>query len=246
MLFRQYKCPKCGKPWYDESEVCECGYEQKILMCPECLHISLPLDKNIYMLIANSKRRKHYGCKCPCKYVQPDISMQEYDEVGKKIHSSFPESNGLPYDYDTFRRDLFLFSWKRYAYDRLSDKSQINHLHPDVIEFFAFLEPESEESKQYFMEKYGKPYEELLATIQDKDKLEQIRQDNIQKEIEYEARRAARQEALHPTPKCPICGSTSLTKISALTKAAKVSAFGIYGAGDIGKTYKCNNCGARF
>lgn len=47
-------------------------------------------------------------------------------------------------------------------------------------------------------------------------------------------------------PKCPICGSTRLTKISSLKKAAKIYTFGIFGAGDVGKTYKCENCGAKF
>lgn len=47
-------------------------------------------------------------------------------------------------------------------------------------------------------------------------------------------------------PKCPICQSINLTKISELKKAAKVGLFGIFGAGDIGKTWKCNNCGSRF
>lgn len=48
------------------------------------------------------------------------------------------------------------------------------------------------------------------------------------------------------TPKCPICGSTNLSKISTVTKATKIELFGIFGAGDIGKTWKCKNCGSRF
>ena len=47
-------------------------------------------------------------------------------------------------------------------------------------------------------------------------------------------------------PKCPICGSTDLTQISTVKKAAKVATFGIYGAGDIGKTWQCNNCKSKF
>lgn len=49
-----------------------------------------------------------------------------------------------------------------------------------------------------------------------------------------------------PVPKCPICGSTNLTKLSAGRKLAKVSLLGIFGAGDIGKAWKCNSCGCRF
>lgn len=47
-------------------------------------------------------------------------------------------------------------------------------------------------------------------------------------------------------PHCPICNSTDLSKISATKKAAKIAAFGIFGMGDNGKTWKCNNCGSKF
>lgn len=47
-------------------------------------------------------------------------------------------------------------------------------------------------------------------------------------------------------PQCPICQSTDLSKISTTKKVAKIATFGLYGAGDIGKTWKCNNCGSKF
>lgn len=48
-------------------------------------------------------------------------------------------------------------------------------------------------------------------------------------------------------PKCPICGSTNVNKISMTTRAVKTAAFGVYGAvDDAGKTYKCENCGSKF
>lgn len=48
------------------------------------------------------------------------------------------------------------------------------------------------------------------------------------------------------TPKCPICQSTNLSKISTAKKAGKIALFGIFGMGDNGKTWKCNNCGSKF
>ena len=48
------------------------------------------------------------------------------------------------------------------------------------------------------------------------------------------------------TPKCPICQSTNLSKITAIQKAGKIALFGIFGMGDNGKTWKCNNCGSKF
>lgn len=48
------------------------------------------------------------------------------------------------------------------------------------------------------------------------------------------------------TPQCPICKSTKLKKIAVTKKAAKISVFGIFGAGDLGKTWRCENCGSKF
>ena len=48
-------------------------------------------------------------------------------------------------------------------------------------------------------------------------------------------------------PKCPICGSNNIQKITTATRALKTAVFGIAGAvDDAGKTYKCNNCGSKF
>lgn len=47
-------------------------------------------------------------------------------------------------------------------------------------------------------------------------------------------------------PKCPICQSTNLSKIATVQKAGKIALFGIFGMGDNGKTWKCNNCGSKF
>ncbi len=47
-------------------------------------------------------------------------------------------------------------------------------------------------------------------------------------------------------PKCPICNSTNLAKITATKKIAKMAAFGIFGMGDNGKTWRCKNCGSKF
>lgn len=49
------------------------------------------------------------------------------------------------------------------------------------------------------------------------------------------------------SPKCPICGSTNIKKISFTSRAVKTALFGAVGAiDDAGKTWKCNNCGSKF
>lgn len=85
-------------------------------------------------------------------------------------------------------------------------------------------------------EQIYKDYEEELVPIRETPE-------------QYEARhRAVVAEALRSQnkPKCPICQSTNLSKISTATKAMKIAAFGIFGMGDNGKTWKCNNCGSKF
>ena len=47
-------------------------------------------------------------------------------------------------------------------------------------------------------------------------------------------------------PRCPICNSTRIHKISLTNKAISVLAFDVLAAGHVSKTYKCDNCGAKF
>lgn len=47
-------------------------------------------------------------------------------------------------------------------------------------------------------------------------------------------------------PKCPICSSTKIHKISMTNKAASAFTFGIFATGHVSKTYKCDICGAKF
>lgn len=48
-------------------------------------------------------------------------------------------------------------------------------------------------------------------------------------------------------PKCPICGSTNINKITIGSRAMKTAIFGVVGAiDDAGKTYQCKNCGSKF
>lgn len=46
-------------------------------------------------------------------------------------------------------------------------------------------------------------------------------------------------------PKCPVCGSTNLKKLSAFDRGASAFMWGL-GSNKIGKTYECKNCKATF
>ena len=43
-------------------------------------------------------------------------------------------------------------------------------------------------------------------------------------------------------PKCPICGSSNVSKIGVVNRAVSTGLFGL-ASSKIGKTHKCNNCG---
>ncbi|WWR16822.1 hypothetical protein V1224_05150 [Lachnospiraceae bacterium JLR.KK008] len=47
-------------------------------------------------------------------------------------------------------------------------------------------------------------------------------------------------------PKCPVCSSTKIHKISLTNKAASALTFGVLSTGYVSKTYKCDTCGAKF
>lgn len=53
----------------------------------------------------------------------------------------------------------------------------------------------------------------------------------------------SKKEVLDNLPKCPTCSSTNIQKISGGSKAMKVALFGIFAAGAVSKTFKCNKCG---
>ena len=76
-----------------------------------------------------------------------------------------------------------------------------------------------------------------------KDQILQTRQQQHQQQV---AQKVSQYQASRPVPKCPVCGSTSLSAISTVGKFAKIYAFGLYGAGDLGKQRRCNSCGHKF
>ncbi len=47
-------------------------------------------------------------------------------------------------------------------------------------------------------------------------------------------------------PKCPICHSVKIHKISMTNKAISALTFGVLAAGHVSKTYKCDVCGSKF
>lgn len=99
----------------------------------------------------------------------------------------------------------------------------------DVREKFITAIKENE----MYDESVGEKKEELQQ-LKDKEEQERISATNEKME----------QEQFKLT--CPACGSRSVQKISTVGKYAKVGVFGILGADDLGKTWKCKVCGCEF
>lgn len=113
---------------------------------------------------------------------------------------------------------------------------------------------------QYCSECFGGNKIELATESEYKTKtgkgfetLEKINIERKAKDIDFEKKHPIKtRQVIVPKkikeqniPKCPICGSTDLKKLSALDRGVSAFMFGL-GSNKIGKTYECKNCKATF
>lgn len=109
---------------------------------------------------------------------------------------------------------------------------------------------------KYLESEYGKNMEQInqeyIYSRPDYDPEEMAYWDNVRKQrMRESAKKLGPIKKPEPEentnqPKCPICQSTNLSKISTAKKVGKIAMFGIFGMGDNGKTWQCNNCGSKF
>lgn len=85
---------------------------------------------------------------------------------------------------------------------------------------------------------------QAMIDLRDKDPIEyQLKMSQFKTNL---AQQKVEEQKADNSPHCPVCNSTSLSKITTTKKVTKIAAFGIFGMGDNGKTWKCNNCGSKF
>lgn len=101
----------------------------------------------------------------------------------------------------------------------------------------------SQEIRNRFVEKIKLNEEFDETTADNKDVILTEKKEKEQAEIKAKNEEMEAKE-FHIT--CPVCGSHSVKKIFAVGKYGKVYVFGLLGADTLGKTYKCNVCGAKF
>lgn len=102
--------------------------------------------------------------------------------------------------------------------------------------------------KEYLHKKRNKSLREYITQLFQEES-ESWESNLNQAQIEHESfKKKIENESTHDShlPTCPICGSTSLSKITNAHKVGKMFMFGVFGMGENGKTWKCDNCGSRF
>ena len=158
------------------------------------------------------------SCKCNVPYVELNMTNEEYDQMW------LDHLNYETWWPDWWRRSactLANFVAARYVFENLFDISQLDTNLSQYKSNYADMYPESKESAEYYKDVGG---------------IENF----------YFPQNTNTTSRPKHVPKCPICGSENLTRLTTMKKAAKIALVGIYGLGDCGKTWKCNNCGSKF
>lgn len=164
------------------------------------------------------KAKTTFLCSCNAPYIELDMT---YDEYNKIYYSNYKAESWWPDRWIASAHILAEYATNRPIFENLFDKSQLD-MDSDAYKFhYALMYPESEESIEYF------------------------RNDGGIENYYFPQNPDATSRPKH-VPKCPICGSENLTRLTTMKKAAKIALVGIYGLGDCGKTWKCNNCGSKF
>lgn len=97
----------------------------------------------------------------------------------------------------------------------------------------------------FSIEKYRKQIQNQKQINEELEECHQKQNEEQQNKINQEAQKILDKQ--NCIPKCPICGSTNIKKITMTTRAVKTATFYIAGAvDDADKTYKCDNCGSKF
>lgn len=151
---------------------------------------------------------------------------------GKKCDSCEIKMKILPEEL-MYKYHIFVEDWLQTSYEeKLSRKNN-------------FVIGELNSSPLFSVENYQK---QVQKNIQRHQKIDEYEKRKI---LEQQAKNLAKMQKeidkQNCIPKCPVCGSTSVNKITVTNRAVKTAIFGIYGVvDDAGKTYQCNNCGSKF
>lgn len=123
-----------------------------------------------------------------------------------------------------------------------------------LLVFWAWHDENKKRIKSIMDEK--KVDKEEAKKILKEIKQEEAKQEQIhyEKEQQWRIQQARKEHEIYlkkvetgeiKVPKCPTCQSTKITKISTLKRIASVDMLGV-ASNNIGKTFKCDNCGYKW
>lgn len=195
-------CPQCKRAWIPGSRCPYCGYSPKIIACPKCAEIVKPSIAERRRIMSDPQKAKTtFLCSCNAPYIELDMT---YDEYNKIYYSNYKTESWWPDRWIASAHILAEYATNRPIFENLFDKSQLD-MDSDAYKFhYALMYPESEESIERYKQ-YGGIENYYFPQNPD-----------------------ATSRAKH-VPKCPICGSENLTRLTTMKKAAKIALVGIYG-----------------
>ena len=230
-------CPECAKEISDKASACpHCGYpiaeyieEQKYTA-----EVQRLLDKIIEVEYKYPSPRQTVCIKCGAPHMI-------YSRAPQGIPMCKCNFNGRPYPaYEVdFSNGGRLLSLGNELYIRNKCTIPMNIGDQDSPEYSSYVEKLEDNIRR---SNQANQAEGLVIKETPPDPRDYMHP-NIGEAIPPQPASEPSQENI---PHCPICNSTKLKKISTVRKASKVSLFGIYGAGDLGKTWQCENCGSKF
>ncbi len=211
-------CPRCGFPIASHlKEQEQKSYHQKLL-------------SQVAMFPLSSETPMARVCaKCAEPYF--------YNPVHKDNDTPMCECNAPSVEIDI-------------SQEKMSDVAGVLTTDVDIFERLVFPrnigDKASQEYKAYVNSLYGQLNRSLALRGEPPHEPPAPLMDIIDRSMWKPIERAAQKEPPRNVPTCPVCHSANLSRISASKSFLKIATFGLAGAGDVGKTWKCNNCGDKF
>lgn len=218
-------CPECGrKNVSDSADACpDCGYG----------------IKEHFNKIKQDKMEK-----------QRELELEQQRknaEIEKKLHAEQRIKNVAKPNKPVFSRGLIIYLVCAFLFITfLSILAPLMQDRPEDIEFgtifLVYLLLVIVPLCVYYFSKYSKAMEEYELAQMD---FEAYQRQIVKEQDEEFARIKAEAQRVANSPKCPMCGSHDIQKISTTSRVISVATVGL-ASGKLGKQYECKNCKHRW
>ena len=125
----------------------------------------------------------------------------------------------------------------------------IDGVERDLTEIFAHMKRDDNyDPSGYFEENYNMTQMDsfvLRNYIRNTETVPKVYDSSRQEEYIDESDRIREANPKY-LPRCPVCQSTNIRKISGISKAGSAALFGLFALGKVSKQWHCNNCKSEF